>query len=246
MTSTLSCGEKIMKIKNSNVSPLSSAGLLLCLSFLLIASGCAGVQGAKTNKYSPLWAQLSAGSSIYVSHLTDSVAIKNNDIGQIEQVLAQEISAIGHEVSFGAGAQEDSIYAGSVVSAEYELQRYRTEIKKNPGSAMYIFPEVKDRLAVLEGKLAKWDGVVQEFKMVGGHGIGVWSGNQPAFSLMLKIFNADGKWLMTSYGGISLPVYAHMATHEVRRKKNLFEHQDDAEALIRGVKKAIQPLNIAN
>lgn len=80
--------------------------------------------------------------------------------------------------------------------------------------------------------------------MVGGSGIGEWKGERFAYSLQLEVFDSSGDWLFTSYGGISLPVYAFMASREVRRKDNLFENRDDFEALVAGIEKVIQPLVI--
>jgi hypothetical protein len=45
-------------------------------------------------------------------------------------------------------------------------------------------------------------------------------------------------------GGISVPVYAYFPTREFKEKERVFEEAKDYERMLRGIKKAVQPLKL--
>lgn len=221
---------------------------LLLVVVVTFLTACSSLKGAKSNVYDPAWRPAPPGARIHLFDMASDFSIEHQSAETVQRALKDELTKLGYNVEVHTTtARHQARSAGSVLFGVpgyqflFDGEFYRSAVGEVPGSDLYVFPAVVGRVAELNGKLAKWDGVEHQLKVVGGSDLGTWSGRQEVYSLRLEVFDPEGTWLMTSFGGISLPIYAHLATRELRKKDDLFADPKDARRLMLGVRKALEP-----
>lgn len=211
---------------------------------------------AKTNFYAENLPELPKDAGILLMPIYGNDYLEVGEQKEVGAALQAELKSYGFNVSW---ARLDTItpeqdpqklvsYYPMLVSQNYA---YTDTVEKARGDLvklmaytgnLVIFPTVVQREAELKGELARWDGVNQKLKSTGTWDEGIWSGAIAAYSIKLDGFTPEGKWLFTTFGGISVPVTANIKTRKYERKENLFAHKKDKEAMLRGVAKACDPL----
>lgn len=212
--------------------------------------------GAKTNFFADNMPELPKSAGILLMPIYGHDYLEEGEQKEVGAALQAEIKSYGFNVSW---ARFDTItpeqdpqklvsYYPMLVSQNYvytdTVEKARGDLVKLMAYTgnLVIFPTVVQREAELKGELARWDGVNQKLKSTGTWDEGIWSGAIAAYSIKLDGFTPDGKWLFTTYGGISVPVTANIKTRKYERKENLFAHKKDKEAMLKGVAKACYPL----
>ncbi|MES2673893.1 MAG: hypothetical protein V4660_06605 [Pseudomonadota bacterium] len=123
-------------------------------------------------------------------------------------------------------------------------QKFLLDLKSQASFDIAIIPAVVSRAAKLSGQSAKWDNVKARLEIKGfGSGMNMeWSGSRLGLSLEVDAYDAEGNWLFTSYGGISIPYIINTKDAMNDLKPRLFESEKDQETLQKGVEVALRPL----
>ena len=223
-------------------------------NFLLVAQALA--LSAKTNFYADSLPELPKTANILLMPIYGHDYLEEGEQKEVGAALQAELRSYGFTVSW---ARLDKIlpeqdpqklvnYYPMLVSQDYSytdaVEKARGDLVKVMAHVgdLVIIPTVVQREAELKGALARWDGVSQKLKTTGTSDEMTWSGSIAAYSLKLDGFTPEGRWLFTSYGGISLPFTADIKTRKNERKEDLFLHKKDKKALLKGVAKACDPL----
>lgn len=123
-------------------------------------------------------------------------------------------------------------------------QSFLASLKKQTPFEIAFIPAVISRKATLTRQVVVWDNVRVGLVVKGG-GYGgdmEWSGSKLALSLELDAYDAEGNWLFTSYGGISVPYIVNLNDSTNELKPRLFEAEKDQTYLQKGVEAALKPL----
>ncbi|GGY80706.1 hypothetical protein GCM10011613_27200 [Cellvibrio zantedeschiae] len=123
-------------------------------------------------------------------------------------------------------------------------QGFLANLKKQTPYEIAFIPAVISRKATLTRQIVIWDNVRVGLVVKGG-GYGgdmEWSGSKMALSLELDAYDAEGNWLFTSYGGISVPYVVNLDNSTNELKPRLFEAERDQTYLQKGVEAALKPL----
>lgn len=236
------------------MSQIRCVFLLFLLSFVFV-SHTFGV-GAKSNFFADRIPELPKNASILLLPIYGHDFLEAEEQKEVGAALQAELRSYSFNVSWARldlvtpeqDPQKLAEYYPMLVSQHYvytdSVEAARGELVKMLAYAgdLVVIPTVVERQAELSGELARWDGVSQRLKSTGTWDQGIWSGSIAGYSLKLDGFSVDGKWLFTSYGGISLPVTANVKTRRYERKENLFADKKDKKAMIKGVAKACDPL----
>lgn len=228
--------------------------LCLLANFLFIGKSVA--LGANTNLFADDLPALPKNADILLMPIYGHDYLEADEQKEVGAALQAELRSHGFNVSWARldlvtpeqDPQKLAEYYPMLVSQHYlytdSVEAARGELVKmiaHPGD-LVIIPTIVQREAELKGELARWDGVSQRLKSTGTSDQGTWTGSIAAYSLKLDGFSPEGKWLFTSYGGVSIPVTANVKTRRYERKENLFAHKKDKKAMLKGVAKACDPL----
>lgn len=231
---------------------------ITALFLLLIFCPLLNAADSKTNQYAEQLPRLKGNETIYILPLNDwgfrelkystrkPYNFTADDLRFLFLEISEQLESFGYSVKFIKGPEplqpSKSIKnVSDLKTAEFEqLQNFVKNLGLDAG--IVIEPKLKMRVANLDNKGARWDGVFHTLRQIGGSGFGTWSGQRPVLTLNLKLFDFEGNWLANSYGGVSIPDVAHIPTRELRPKDALFEHRSDQKSARKGIKKSLWPL----
>jgi len=107
---------------------------------------------------------------------------------------------------------------------------------------LVMLPSVIERIQKLSHGGMQVDGNRIDIKNKGRKRESNWSGTHRAYSLLIEVYTPQGEWLMTTYGGISIPIYADFETKSFVRKEHLFDEIADLTTLNQGVAIALKAI----
>lgn len=219
--------------------------LAITLIGIFIASPNLSIaKGAKDNTYSPDLTRIAKETEIHVFPVT-RMGITNDEAQLINETLVTQLKKIGYPTSYHTPNENSDYYNFNIIEDDSALSKpldwYKNFILTFNKPGIYVMPKVVIREAKLEEQTARWDGARQSLRLNGGGDMGSWTGSINVFSIRLEVFDNKAHWLMTTYGGISVPVEADYKSRQMLRKEHLFANKKDHKALIRGIERAIWP-----
>lgn len=183
---------------------------------------------------------------------TDFPAVPQ-EIPIIQEAISQQIKELGLTPSIvkldAATTPQSTIQLFTLSNSSYKdvrsaKQNFIAGLKGQTNYDIVLIPAVVSRTAKLAGQSASWDNVKASLT-IKGFGSGAnseWSGSRLALSLELDAYDADGNWVFTSYGGISIPYLINTREAVNELKPRLFETKKDQDTLQKGVEVALRPL----
>ncbi|PCK09232.1 MAG: hypothetical protein COA42_05080 [Alteromonadaceae bacterium] len=219
-----------------------------CLMLALMVCSEAWALGAKTNLYSEKLTEISIDTQVNIFPLLALGRLTPAEVRRVTTELVSQIEALGYPVKSYPKSDIENI-GYRILQVSFDVSKYsraedtyKSLIAKAGLPGIYVMPVVVKRRAKLKGALATWDGTNHTLQVKGGGGMPRWSGQKSGYSIKLEVFDANGVWLMNTYGGISMPVIAQMKDRSFIRKEDLFAKSKDNRALKRGIKKSLWPL----
>lgn len=176
------------------------------------------------------------------------------EIPVIQESITNQIKDLGFSpfvIKFNPSTTpKDTIQLFTLVNTAHEnvrpaKQGFISNLKQQANYDILLIPAVVSRAAKLSGQMAVWDNVKSSLtvKGFGSSDSFQWSGSHLALSLELDAYDLNGKWLFTSYGGISIPYIINTRDAVNELKPRLFEAKKDQEALQKGVEAALKPFS---
>lgn len=226
------------------IAQLKSILLLLFISPTILAGN------SPNNEFSSVeMEKIKAGSKVLLMPLNTNQLLKEFEIEPVENALKDQLKNYKLFVSVAKMPTQADRLQYMLLTAQQNADRegaleaksiYAGNIGEN--FSLVLFPSVIVRVEEMSGRFIDVDGVSLNIPVSGGSiGVGMWSGNQWVYSIKLEVFAPDGRWLMTTYGGISMPKYADGRSHQFLRKDNIFEEKKDRKNMEKGIKTALKP-----
>lgn len=222
--------------------------MLICLFMTYASSVNAG--GARANSYSKVIDKVDKSTPVHFLPFIQRSYLTEIELKLVNDELLTQLKKIGYPVTVHENVRTDkgdSIFTFREIIPEkaYAEGWMPSFIERNKmDSGLIVVPSIVERIAKLEGKLALLDGVRLGIRTSKGksYDFGSWSGTQSGYSIKLEIFDSSGRWLVNSFGGVSMPKYADMKQSRFVRKDNAFSEKKDYRLLKKGVRKALYPL----
>jgi hypothetical protein len=204
------------------------------------------------NSYADKFPSVPKGAKVLVLPLAYDFSAVPSEIPLIESVLFEQLKALGYSPAkikidpVAGGGNEKLFFLVNTFNEQVRpaKQQYLVILKAQVAFDIAIIPAVVSRTAKLSGQMAIWDHVKNrvQVKGFGGGASTEWSGSQQGLSLEVDAYDAEGNWLFTSYGGISVPYYMDTRNSVFVLKEHLFEDKKDRKYLDEGVESALEPL----
>lgn len=212
------------------------------------------VMGAEEdpNTYAENLPVISKNARIAILPIAYDFSAVPQEIPVVQESIIAQLKSLGltpFNIKFNPSTTpKDTIQLFMLANTSHEeirpaKQVFVENLGKQVNYEIVLIPAVVSRAAKLSGQVAIWDNVRAglTIKGIGSSDSFEWSGSKLALSLELDAYDKNGKWLFTSYGGISLPYVINTRESMNDLKPRLFESKKDQETLQKGVEAALKP-----
>jgi TPR repeat protein len=225
---------------------------LIALTFSLISCVLCAAE-TDPNTYADNLPTIPKNARIAILPMGYDFAAVPQEVPIVQEAITQQIKALGltpFTIKFDAASTpKDTIQLFMLSNSAHKdirpaKQEFVLNLKNQTNYDIVLIPAVVSRTAKLAGQMAVWDNVKTRLTIKGfGSGENMeWSGSRLALSLELDAYDANGNWVFTSYGGVSVPYIINTRESVNDLKPRLFEAKKDLETLQKGVEVALEPL----
>ncbi|PCJ99592.1 MAG: hypothetical protein COA42_24100 [Alteromonadaceae bacterium] len=224
--------------------------IALALTLALIVQPVAAELSANNRYADTVMPTLSEGGKILMMPINNHTLLEPTEQAALQKVLLKKIQGKRLTGRFAKISAEQDLeeymhltYIDNAPLADVKLVKQAYVKSIGAGYDLVILPAVIARMHKLSRMGLFADG--NRINISGRKNWFVdskWSGQQPAYSMLLEVYSSQGEWLMTTYGGISVPSYANYKTKTFIRKKDLFKNPSDMAILKEGVAIALKAI----
>ncbi|TVZ41127.1 hypothetical protein P886_0466 [Alteromonadaceae bacterium 2753L.S.0a.02] len=189
-----------------------------------------------------------AGAKILVLPLNSGLILKQQEVDDVEKEVIKQLSQVGAAPIQGRiNNQQDYVQYLIMTSPKgfqsTELHAAKAEFAREVGGnyELVVMPTVYQAAGELKVDYLYLEGAKIKIEFKGSINAN-FNGKQLGTVLRLDIITSNGHWLMAVQGGIAMPSYANLHTHEFIRKEYLFARKADKNSLRKGVNIAIKPV----
>jgi tetratricopeptide (TPR) repeat protein len=246
------CGkyrDKINNIKELLMKKIITFAAMVCC---LVSSAIYAAED-DPNTYADKLPTIPKNARIAILPIAYDFAAVPQEIPIVQEAITSQIKELGltpFAIKFDAASTpKDTIQLFMLSNSTHEKirpakQEFISNLKGQANYDIVLIPAVVSRTAKLAGQMAVWDNVKTRLTIKGfGSGESMeWSGSRLGLSLELDAYDANGNWVFTSYGGISIPYAINTREAVNELKPRLFEAKKDQDTLQKGVEVALEPL----
>lgn len=224
------------------------------LACLFLGMFCASQLNAasKSNKFFKPYQKFSPTASVVVMPINHNYLLSVEEIVILKKELKEQLAPIANKVLHVKFDTKDDIdlYHQTTVyrenfspSAGDQRGHYAQNVLSN--FDIVVYPSVVPKVGKMNGRFIKMDGVklaIEGDSNTSGSAHYGWEGQQIVYSLELMVYDTQGNWLATTYGGLTMPKYARFDTKTFHRKANVFSTEKRLNYMEKGIRNAVKPL----